>query len=176
MSNHPLNIGCRTKGCRSLASHRGENSKQHIYRCTSGHLSLIAKAPSPNPRPAARAKDPGAASRAARDEGMRKVSANSPGFVDHVRIVMKGVEPGREMTGEDIREVCEAADVIPNHHNAWGAATRGLLKDGTIIKTGRQTHSVQRRQTSRQGDAHLSRRWPHTLTSTLSPCHYDYHG
>lgn len=139
MSNHPLNTGCRTKGCRSLSSHRGENSKQHIYRCTSGHLSLIAKAPNPNPRPAARATDPGAASRAARDEGMRKVSANSPGFVDHVRIVMKGVEPGREMTGEDIREVCEAADVIPNHHNAWGAATRGLLRDGTIIKTGRHT-------------------------------------
>lgn len=42
-----------------------------------------------------------------------------------------------EVTGEDVRISCEAANVKPHHHNAWGAFIAGLVRDGSLIPTGR---------------------------------------
>ena len=43
---------------------------------------------------------------------------------------------GSLVTGEDIRIHCEARQIKPHHHNAWGAAISKLVKRGLIEETG----------------------------------------
>ena len=65
----------------------------------------------------------------ARDEALEQVSENAgSGFTSKVRETVADIIPtGREVTGEDIRIICEDRGIEPHHHNAWGAVIRGMI-------------------------------------------------
>ncbi len=60
-------------------------------------------------------------------------------FRDKVYDYIISVKKGVEMTGEDIRRVCENCGILAHHHNAWGGIILGLIKNGYLTKTGRWT-------------------------------------
>lgn len=72
-----------------------------------------------------------------RDEGIAKVSKNNGAWLEEcIKLVEQHATNWYHFTGEDIRHICEAAWLIPAHHNAWGALTSSLIKRGLIRKTG----------------------------------------
>jgi hypothetical protein len=72
----------------------------------------------------------------ARDEAMGRVADNAgQSWQEQAAAVVRGMSE-REVTGEDIRLACEAMDVRPHHHNAWGALTNLLIRDGLLVPTG----------------------------------------
>lgn len=78
----------------------------------------------------------------ARDEALDRVSENAgEDFRDQVHALVAELPSGMEVTGEDIRHLCEDRGIEPHHHNAWGATIRGLVGE-YIEATGEYTNAV----------------------------------
>lgn len=83
------------------------------------------------------------AARALRDEGIERVSGNTPpDFKLAFAEVAKTLTPGEYLTAEELRARCMARGGIPHHHNAWGAAISGLVKRGRLKNTGRYVQAT----------------------------------
>lgn len=82
-----------------------------------------------------------AEARAARDEALERVSENSGDFMTDAARAFQRKIPSllsagvTTVTGEDVREVISAEGVEPHHHNAWGALTLSLRRQGLLIST-----------------------------------------
>lgn len=73
----------------------------------------------------------------ARDEAIDRVLANAgDGWRSDVLSVLLAMRE-REVTGEDIRLACEAENIRPHHHNAWGGMIAGLVREGYLRPTGK---------------------------------------
>jgi hypothetical protein len=72
----------------------------------------------------------------ARDAAIQQVAEHAgESFADQVRDVVC-LLTAECLTGEDIRQHCESAEVRPHHHNAWGATISGLVREGYLVATG----------------------------------------
>jgi hypothetical protein len=49
-----------------------------------------------------------------------------------VRDYIKGIAPGTELRGEQVRTLCLDRGIKPHHHNAWGAMIKTLVKEGYL--------------------------------------------
>lgn len=52
------------------------------------------------------------------------------------RLVVRTMDK-QEVTGEDIRLKCLGLNILPHHHNAWGAFISLLVNEGRLIHTGK---------------------------------------
>lgn len=87
---------------------------------------------------------------AKRDAALAEVLENAgPDFGDQVQYIAER-ERGQLVTGEDIRLYCEAAGVVPHHHNAWGAAIMRLVRRGTLVDTGRTRNMRSKKSHARK--------------------------
>lgn len=67
-----------------------------------------------------------------RDTGIQKVTQKA--FGKSVRaIISLSFRPGAHVTGEDIRLICSARNIVPEHPNAWGGAIAGAIKAGQLV-------------------------------------------
>lgn len=72
-----------------------------------------------------------------RDRALARVGARAGTFIDDVRRIVAQHAVGAQVTGEQIRLLCERHSVTPHHHNAWGAAISTLVKRRVLDFTGR---------------------------------------
>lgn len=64
---------------------------------------------------------------------------------------------GQDVTGEDIRLRCAELEILPHHHNAWGALVSKLVKNGWLIPTGRWVPMRGEKSHARQTQVYLVR-------------------
>ena len=77
-------------------------------------------------------------------------NAGGKQFVDQVEAAVKaGFRNGEEVTGEEVRFLCEECGVTPHHHNAWGGCTNHLQRRGTLIYAGRNTQMRGKKSNAR---------------------------
>ena len=88
----------------------------------------------------------------ARDEALRQVTRKP--FTDEVEPVVFGLS-GQELTGEDIRVVCEERGVVPHHSNAWGGVIGALQKRGLLVRTGEYRRMGDVRSHARETPVYL---------------------
>lgn len=74
-------------------------------------------------------------SRAARDIALSTVSQNSGSFIDEALEVISSLEPGRKVTGEDIRQELDARKVFPHHSNAYGSLINIAVRRKLLVPT-----------------------------------------
>ncbi len=87
--------------------------------------------------------------RNARDEALEQVAENSGHFMRDAYLAILRLPSGR-YTGEDVRLNLEAKDIIPHHHNAWGALCAKCVKDGILRPTGSYTAMKTRKSHARR--------------------------
>jgi hypothetical protein len=64
---------------------------------------------------------------------------------------IRGLTPGAEMTGEQIREaVLAEVGCSPHHHNVWGAIINGAARQGLLEDTGRRANMTGERSHARR--------------------------
>lgn len=66
----------------------------------------------------------------------------------------------QQVTGEDIRLKCCALDIVPHHHNAWGAFIALLVREGKLVETGRYVPMRGERSNARRTPVYLVRSHP----------------
>ena len=87
--------------------------------------------------------------RPARDEALGQVSANAGDFMaEALQAVLK--LPRGVYTGEDIRLELERQEIVPHHHNAWGALIRQCVASGALRFSGRYEAMKTRRSHARR--------------------------
>lgn len=74
-----------------------------------------------------------------RDAGIEEVSR--PDFIEAGLGEIRHFPAGAEITGVEIREACEDAEITPHHCNAWGALTMAAVRAGLLEPTGQYTRS-----------------------------------
>jgi hypothetical protein len=77
------------------------------------------------------------AGRAARDAALKQVGSNAGDFMGNAMQAIAGLEHGKDYTGEEIRVLLTARDIVPHHVNAWGALINAAIKRGLLRGTGR---------------------------------------
>ena len=86
-----------------------------------------------------------------RDEALELVLENAG---DHWRsravALIRELLAGQEVLAEDWRLLCAQYGITPHHPNAWGGLTAAMMKDGTIIDTGRLAQSRDPRSHARR--------------------------
>ena len=75
--------------------------------------------------------------RAARDAALATVAANSGTFIEEALAIIQKLPDTWSGTGEDIRHICQAQGVTPNHPNAWGSCINTAVRCGLLIPTDR---------------------------------------
>ena len=74
---------------------------------------------------------------AARDASMERVIENAGAtWREQALDIFKKLPTGYQMTGEDLRLLCQKQSVTPHHHNAWGAFIARLVRTDCIVPTG----------------------------------------
>lgn len=91
-----------------------------------------------------------AESEAARDAGQTRVLSRSGEFHARAVEVIRRELAGQEVLAEEFRRVCVEHGVTPHHHNAWGALTAVLVRQGVIEETGRIEKSRDPRSHARR--------------------------
>jgi hypothetical protein len=89
-----------------------------------------------------------------RDEALDRVYSRAPddwkaGSAKVVRSMK-----GQKVTGEDIRLACEARDLRPHHHNAWGAFISWLKRQRVIVGTGTYVNMKGPRSNARKTEVY----------------------
>lgn len=78
--------------------------------------------------------------RAARAEALTQVEDNSGDWMTRAYRALLTIEPGTELTGEDVRRhITDGGCSAPHHPNAWGALIRVAVVRGALSDTGRMT-------------------------------------
>lgn len=80
-----------------------------------------------------------------RDQALERVSARAGDFIARGLELIRRL-PGGELTGEDIRHLCERANIRPHHYNAWGALCMAARRQGLLRKTGRYRSATDPRK------------------------------
>ena len=75
--------------------------------------------------------------REARDEGMARVAARSPDYIDGGMAFIANLPNGSEITGEEVRLRCLASGLKYHHQNAHGTLIRMAVERGLLRRTGR---------------------------------------
>lgn len=79
-----------------------------------------------------------------RDDGIKTVVRNAgSAWMDKATELICSQLAGQEVLAETFRVLCEEANIIPHHHNAWGGLTNKLIKSGVLIDTGRMAKSLR---------------------------------
>ena len=73
----------------------------------------------------------------ARDEGMARVAAGSPDYIDGGMALIANLPTGTEITGEAIRLKCVASGLRYHHQNAHGTLIRMAVERGLLRRTGK---------------------------------------
>ena len=89
-----------------------------------------------------------AASRKARDEGMKRVSDKNPTWCACVVEFVRQLPANWIGTGEDIRRSWKGS--APSHPNAWGSVTKVAVARGYLVETGRYIQMVASKSHSRR--------------------------
>lgn len=79
-----------------------------------------------------------------RDAGIALVTENAGTWMDRARrVVAKHLRDvaGLFISGDEIRDAVQESIGPPHHPNAWGALTRGFIKSGQLLPTGRLVKS-----------------------------------
>lgn len=71
-------------------------------------------------------------------------------FVARARAVIMRDLAGRELLFEAVRMHCQRLGIEPHHHNAWGALSLELEKDGLIRMTSKVANSKDPRSHGRR--------------------------
>lgn len=91
-----------------------------------------------------------AESQASRDAGQTRVLGRSGEFQAQAVEVIRRELAGQEVLAEQFRRTCVEHGVTPHHHNAWGALTAVLVRQGVIEDTGRVERSTDPRSHARR--------------------------
>lgn len=62
---------------------------------------------------------------------------------------------GQHLTGEEIREACEAWGITPHHHNAWGGLIGGMVRSGLLRRTMERRKMHGPKSNARRTDVYL---------------------
>lgn len=91
------------------------------------------------------------AGKKARDVGMATaVEHAGQAFRRGVVEVVGLMQNGARVTGEDIRQACVKAGVVPRHPNSWGGTIMGLVRSGYLRDTGEMAHMKDVRSHARR--------------------------
>lgn len=91
-----------------------------------------------------------AASKAARDEALLRVTAHAGTEFMKVGLFAIANLPDGDVTGEHVRVTLIAKNIRPHHPNAWGALVRTAVRLGLLIETGLYTHMTDVRSHARR--------------------------
>jgi hypothetical protein len=72
-----------------------------------------------------------------RDAALEQVYYNAPEDWKAAALNVVLSMKSQLVTGEDIRLACEARNIKPHHHNAWGAFISSLKRQGVLAPTGK---------------------------------------
>lgn len=91
-----------------------------------------------------------AASKAARDEALQRVTAHAG--TEFMKVGLEAIArlPIGDVTGEHIRVTLIGKNIRPHHPNAWGALVRSAVKLGLLIETGLYTKMTDVRSHARR--------------------------
>ena len=93
--------------------------------------------------------------RAARDEGMNRVEANSGEWKERARALIERIPSGFEGTGEAYKLECRKMGLEePHHYNAWGPVIGWAAKRGLIRHTGEWKQCITKKR-----HAQMARVW-----------------
>lgn len=104
-----------------------------------------------------------------RDQALEEVAANAGDFVGRVERLVRTLEEGTRVTGEQIRRMCEKGGVEPHHPGAWGAAVNAMLtsRPPLLFDTGRREAMKDPSSHARQTPVYVVKRPP--LPSEADP-------
>ena len=104
-----------------------------------------------------------------RDRALEEVAENAGAFVGLVERQVRTLEEGTQVTGEQIRRLCEKAGIQPHHPGAWGAAVNAMLmsRPPLLFETGKREPMKDPTSHARQTPVYMVKRPP--LPSEADP-------